>query len=207
MSNINFQIVETMLLSGAEMEYFLDRTTTHIEFPNHYQQHKKITRDRYERSFAELLCMNSSDMVFGYRTKREVKAKAVKLHSKLISSVILSILINHKSGYQRTNQEVLSWDYLNKEKLWVKVGIKIGTREIRRLDWVIHELIVSDGESTQRWIKSIPRWEAFLITDEEYESSDNEYGDDHKIMPNIKKNINERQRNVPSRRLKKCILC
>ena len=192
-----------MLLSGTEMKYFLDKTTIHIEFPNHA---KTISKDRYERSFAELLCMDSNDMAYGYRTKKAVAAKAVKLHSKLISSVILSILANHKPGYQRTDHEILSWERLKKERLWVKVGIKIGPKEIRRLDWVIHGLIVSNGESAQRWINSILRWEAFLIGDKEYESSDVEYDDNHKIMPNVT-NTNGRRRNIPSNYLNKCTLC
>ena len=185
------------------MKYFLDKTTIHIEFPNHA---KTISKDRYERSFAELLCMDSNDMAYGYRTKKAVAAKAVKLHSKLISSVILSILANHKPGHQRTDHEILSWERLKKERLWVKVGIKIGPKEIRRLDWVIHGLIVSNGESAQRWINSILRWEAFLIGDKEYESSDVEYDDNHKIMPNVT-NTNGRRRNIPSNYLNKCTLC
>ena len=193
-----------MLLSRAEMKYFLEKTTIHIEIPSN---EKKNSNDRYERSFAELLCMGSGDLACGYRMKEEVKAKAVKMHSKAISSVILSILADHKPGYKRTDHEVLSWDRLKKKKLWLKIGIRIGSKEIRRLDWVIHEQIVSDGESTKRWIDSIDRWEAFLIKDEEYESSDMEYDDNYKIWPDVTKNADEKQRNIPEKRPSKCILC
>ena len=186
------------------MKYFLDKTTIHIEFPNHA---KKLSKDRYVRSFAELLCMDSQDMAYGYRAKKEVKSKAVKLHAKLISSVILSILANHKPGYQRTDQEIVSWSRLKKERLWLKIGIKIGPKEIHRLDWVIHGLIVFNGESAERWINSILRWEAFLIKDEDLESSDVEYDNNHKITPNPSSNINGEQKIRPYKRRNKCTLC
>ena len=193
-----------MLLSGAEMKYFLDKTVIHIEFPNHA---RKGPEHRHERSFAELLCMSSRDMAYGYRYRKEVKTKAVKLHSKLISSVILSVLANHEPGYQSTEHQVVSWDRLKKEKLWLKIGIKIGPKEIRRLDWVIHGLLISDGDSVQRWINSILRWEAFLIKDEEFESSDVEYDNCHKIMPIPAESEDQEQLERPRKRQKLCILC
>ena len=194
-----------MILSDSEMQYLLGKTTIHIEFPAHAIQ--ASTSDRYEKSFAEILSMSSRDMACGYRMRENVAAKAVKLHSKLIASVILSILANHKPGYLCTENQTLSWKCLKDQKLWLKMGIRLGSKQICRLDWVIHGLLVSNTDSVYRWIDSISQWEAFPVHDETLELSDLEYDSDSKIITTVTGCAEERKLRKRRNRRKNCTLC
>ena len=194
-----------MILSDSEMQYLLGKTTIHIEFPAHAIQ--AATSDRYEKSFAEILSMSSRDMACGYRMRKNVAAKAVKLHSKLITSVILSILANHKPGYLCTENQTLSWKCLKDQKLWLKMGIRLGSKQICRLDWVIHGLLVSNTDSVYRWIDSISQWEAFPVHDETLELSDLEYDSDSKIITTVTGCAEERKLRKRRNRRKNCTLC
>ena len=194
-----------MILSDSEMQYLLGKTTIHIEFPAHAIQ--AATSDRYEKSFAEILSMSSRDMACGYRMRKNVAAKAVKLHSKLITSVILSILANHKPGYLCTENQTLSWKCLKDEKLWLKMGIRLGVKQICRLDWVIHGLLVSNTDSVYRWIDSISQWEAFPVHDENLEFSDLEYDNDSKIITTVTGCAEEQKLRKRRERRMNCTLC
>ena len=191
-----------MILSDSGMQYLLGKITIHIEFPAHASQ--QSPSDRYEKSFAQVLTMNSKDMAYGYRMRKDVATKAVKLHSKLIASVILSILANYKPGYLYTECQTLSWNCLKDEKLWLKMGIRLGAKQIYRLDWVIHGLLVSNTDSVYRWIDSISQWEAFPVHDETLELSDLEYDSDSKIITTVTGRADERKRR---KRRKHCTLC
>jgi len=195
----------TMILSDSEMQYLLGKTTIHIEFPAHAIQ--ASASDRYEKSFAEILSMSSRDMACGYRMRRNVAAKAVKLHSKLITSVILSILANHKPGYLCTENQTLSWKCLKDQKLWLKMGIRLDSKQICRLDWVIYGLLVSNTDSVYRWIDSISQWEAFPVHDETLEFSDLEYDSDSKIITTVKGCADDRKLRKRRKRRKNCTLC
>ena len=194
-----------MILSDSGMQYLLGKITIHIEFPAHAIQ--ASTSDRYEKSFAEILSMSSRDMACGYRMRENVAAKAVKLHSKLITSVILSILANHKPGYLCTENQTLSWKCLKDQKLWLKMGIRLGSKQICRLDWVIHGLLVSNTDSVYRWIDSISQWEAFPVHDETLEFSDLEYDSDSKIITTVTGCAEERKLRKRRNRRKNCTLC
>ena len=194
-----------MILSDSEMQYLLGKTTIHIEFPAHAIQ--AATSDRYEKSFAEILSMSSRDMACGYRMRKNVAAKAVKLHSKLITSVILSILANHKPGYLCTENQTLSWKCLKDQKLWLKMGIRLGSKQICRLDWVIHGLLVSNTDSVYRWIDSISQWEAFPVHDENLEFSDLEYDNDSKIITTVTGCAEEQKLRKRRERRMNCTLC
>ena len=195
----------TMILSDSEMQYLLGKTTIHIEFPAHAIQ--ASTSDRYEKSFAQILSMSSRDMAYGYRTGENVASKAVKLHSKLIASVILSILANQEPGCLCTENQTLSWKCLKDEKLWLKMGIRLGAKQICRLDWVIHGLLVSNTDSVYRWIDSISQWEAFPVHDETLDLSDLEYDNDSKIITTVTGCADDRKLRKPRKRRKNCTLC
>ena len=194
-----------MILSDSEMQYLLGKTTVHIEFPAHAIL--ESNSDRYEKSFAQILNMNSKDMAHGYQMRETVATKAVKLHSKLIASVILSILANHKPGYLSTENQTLSWKCLKDEKLWLKFGIRLGAKQISRLDWVIHGLLVSNTDSVYRWIDSICQWEAFSIHDETIEFSDLEYDNDSKEKTTNKRYSSDGKLRKRRKRRKNCTLC
>ena len=196
---------QTMILSDSEMQYLLGKTTIHIEFPAHAIQ--ASTSDRYEKSFAQILSMSSRDMAYGYRMRKNVASKAVRLHSKLIASVILSILDNQEPGCLRTENQTLSWKCLKDEKLWLKMGIRIGAKQICRLDWVIHGLLVSNTDSVYRWIDSISQWEAFPVYDETLEFSDLEYDSDSKIITTVTECADDRKLRKRRKRRKNCTLC
>ena len=195
----------TMILSDSEMQYLLGKTTIHIEFPAHAIQ--ASTSDRYEKSFAQILSMSSRDMAYGYQMRKNVASKAVKLHSKLIASVILSILDNQEPGCLCTENQTLSWKCLKDEKLWLKMGIRIGAKQICRLDWVIYGLLVSNTDSVYRWIDSISQWEAFPVHDETLELSDLEYDTDSKIVTTVTGCADDRKLRKRRKRRKNCTLC
>ena len=195
----------TMILSDSEMQYLLGKITVHIEFPAHMIQ--ESTSNRYERSFAQILSMDSKDMAHGYQKRKSVAAKAVKLHSKLIASVILWILANHEPGYLCTENQTLSWKCLKDEKLWLKMGIRLGAKQICRLDWVIHGLLVSNTDSVYRWIDSISQWEAFPVYDETLEFSDLEYDSDSKIITTVTGCADDRKLRKRQKSRKNCTLC
>ena len=195
----------TMILSDSEMQYLLGKTTIHIEFPAHAIQ--ASTSDRYEKSFAQILSMSSRDMAYGYRMRKNVASKAVKLHSKLIASVILSILDNQEPGCLCTENQTLSWKCLKDEKLWLKMGIRIGAKQICRLDWVIHGLLVSNTDSVYRWIDSISQWEAFPVYHETLEFSDLEYDSDSKIIATVTGCADDRKLRKRQKSRKNCTLC
>ena len=195
----------TMILSDSEMQYLLGKTTIHIEFPTHAIQ--ASTSDRYEKSFAQILSMSSRDMAYGYRMGKKVASKAVKLHSKLIASVILSILANQEPGCLCTENQTLSWKCLKDEKLWLKMGIRLGAKQICRLDWVIHGLLVSNTDSVYRWIDSISQWEAFPVHDETLEFSELEYDSDSKIITTVTGGADDRKLRKRRKRRKNCTLC
>ena len=196
---------QTMILSDSEMQYLLGKTTIHIEFPAHAIQ--ASTSDRYEKSFAEILSMSSRDMAYGYRMGKDVASKAVKLHSKLIASVILSILDNQEPGCLCTEDQTLSWKCLKDQKLWLKLGIRLGAKQICRLDWVIHGLLVSNTDSVYRWIDSISQWEAFPVLDETLEFSDLEYDSDSKIIITVTGCADDRKLRKRRKHRKNCTLC
>ena len=195
----------TMILSDSEMQYLLGKTTIHIEFPAHAIQ--ASASDRYVKSFAQTLSMSSIDMAYVYRMGKNVASKAVKLHSKLIASVILSILANQEPGCLCTENQTLSWKCLKDEKLWLKMGIRLGAKQICRLDWVIHGLLVSNTDSVYRWIDSISQWEAFPVHDDTLEFSDLEYDSDSKIITTVKGCADDRKLRKRRKRRKNCTLC
>ena len=194
-----------MILSDSEMQYLLGKTTIHIEFPAHAIQ--ASTSDRYEKSFAQILSMSSRDMAYGYQMRKNVASKAVKLHSKLIASVILSILDNQEPGCLCTEDQTLSWKCLKDQKLWLKMGIRLGAKQIYRLDWVIHGLLVSNTDSVYRWIDSISQWEAFPVHDETLELSDLEYDTDSKIVTTVTGCADDRKLRKRRKSRKNCTLC
>ena len=194
----------TMILSDSEMQYLLGKTTIHIEFPTHAIQ--ASTSDRYEKSFAQILSMSSRDMAYGYRMGKKVASKAVKLHSKLIASVILSILANQEPGCLCTENQTLSWKCLKDEKLWLKMGIRLGAKQICRLDWVIHGLLVSNTDSVYRWIDSISQWEAFPVHDETLEFSELEYDSESKIITTVTGCADDRKLRKRRKLRKNCTL-
>ena len=162
-----------MTLSALEMQHALDKTTIYIEVPDHVAS--SMTNGRYERSFSEILNMSSTDMAHGYLPRKDVVTKAKKLHAKLISSIILSTLTDHQPGYQSSERRTLSWRKLKKDKLWLTTGIQLGSKPVHRLDWVIHQLLISDTDSVRRWIESVVRWESFQINEDEGLHSDLEF--------------------------------
>ena len=163
------------------MQYLLGKTTIHIEFPAHAVQNSNV--GHYERSFSQILSMDSNDMAYGYIRRAKVVTKASKLHAKLIASVILSTLVNHYPGNQCTEHKILSWESLKNEKLWLKFGIQLKSKSIRRLDWLFHRLLVSNEDSVQRWINARSQWEAFPTEDQDADLSDLDFDDADKKVP------------------------
>ena len=79
------------------------------------------------------------------------------------------------------------------------MGIRLGAKQICRLDWVIHGLLVSNTDSVYRWI-------AFPVHDETLEFSELEYDSESKIITTVTGCADDRKLRKRRKRRKNCTL-
>ena len=155
------------------MKFSLNQVTAIIECPDD----RKLSSNK---TFCELLCMNSSDMVYGHRKRMKVINQAQRNHARFIASIMLMVLLKKEKGFISTKPLVVSWEEQKNRQLWKRWGIKRGEESIERLDWFLYKIMIN-GESIQEWLWLPAKWEIMKI---EYDGnqSDTSYDDSERVV-------------------------
>ena len=161
------------MYSGREMKFNLNQVTAIIE----YSDDRKLAS---KKTFSELLCMNSGDMIYGYRKRMKVLNQAQKNHARFIASIILMVLLRKEKGFISTEPLVVSWREQKNRQLWKRLGIKRGDELIERLDWFLYKMRINE-KSIQEWVNTPAIWTLMKI---EYDGnqSDTSYDDGERVV-------------------------
>ena len=161
------------MYSGREMKFSLNQVTARIECPDD----RKLVSNK---TFCELLCMSSSDMVYGYRTRMKVINQAQRNHARFIASIILMVLLSKEKDFISTKALMVSWEEQKNRQLWKRLGIKRGKDSVERLDWFLYNIMIN-GESIQEWLNSPAKWE-LMETEDDGNKSDTSYDDSERVV-------------------------
>ena len=155
------------------MKFSLNQVTARIECPDN----RKLVSNK---TFCELLCMSSSDMVYGYRTRMKVINQAQRNHARFIASIILMVLLSKEKDFISTKALMVSWEEQKNRQLWKRLGIKRGEDSVERLDWFLYKIMIN-GESIQEWLNSPAKWE-LMETEDDGNKSDTSYDDSERVV-------------------------
>jgi len=161
------------MYSGREMKFSLNQVTARIECPDD----RKLVSNK---TFCELLCMSSSDMVYGYRTRMKVINQAQRNHARFIASIILMVLLSKEKDFISTKALMVSWEEQKNRQLWKRLGIKRGEDSVERLDWFLYKIMINEG-SIQGWLNLHAKWELMEIEDDG-NKSDTSYDDSERVV-------------------------
>ena len=159
------------MYSGREMKFNLNQVTAIIE----YGDRKLVSK----KTFRELLCMNSGDMIYGYRKRTKVINQAQRNHARFIASIMLMILLRKEKGFMSTEPLMVSWEEQKNRQLWKRFCIKRGEESIERLDWFLYKMRINE-KSIQEWVNTPAKWTLMKI---EYDGnqSDTSYDDGERV--------------------------
>ena len=161
------------MYSGREMKFSLNQVTAIIEYSD---DRKWVSK----KTFCELLCMSSSDMIYGYKKRMRVINQAQRNHARFIASIMLMVLLKKEKGFISTEPLMVSWKEQKDRQLWKRSGIKRGEESIERLDWFLYKKMIS-GESIQEWLNSPAKWTLMKI-ECDGNQSDTSYDDSERIV-------------------------
>ena len=74
------------------MKFSLNQVTAIIEYSD---DRKWVSK----KTFCELLCMSSSDMIYGYKKRMRVINQAQRNHARFIASIMLMVLLKKEQGF------------------------------------------------------------------------------------------------------------
>ena len=139
------------------MRFHLKRISAIIE-PSHLAKEQAHT---LTRTMNVICCMNPNDMAAGYRKTSRTGKQATRNLAKLISSIILTILLEVSPGFATADDWKISWNDQKQRQRWRTHGVRRGAQDIPRLDIFIHKLLVDDTISTHHWITTADNWEIY----------------------------------------------
>ena len=146
-----------MQMSGVDMRFHLKRISAIIE-PSHLAKEQVHT---LTRTMNVICCMDPNDMAAGYRKTSRTGKQATRNLAKLISSIILTILLEASPGFATADDWKISWNDQKQRQRWRTHGVRRGAQDIPRLDIFIHKLLIDDTISTHHWINSADNWEIY----------------------------------------------
>ena len=161
------------MYSGREMKFNLNQVTAIIEYPD---DRKLVSK----KTFSELLCMNSGDMIYGYRKRMKVLNQAQKNHARFIASIMLMVLLRKEKGFMSTEPLVVSWREQKNRQLWKRLGIKRGDELIERLDWFLYKMRINE-KSIQEWVNTPEKWTLVKI-ENDGNQSDTSYDEGERVV-------------------------
>ena len=161
------------MYSGREMKFNLNQVTAIIEYPD---DRKLVSK----KTFSELLCMNSGDMIYGYRKRMKVLNQAQKNHARFIASIMLMVLLRKEKDFMSTEPLVVSWREQKNRQLWKRLGIKRGDELIERLDWFLYKMRINE-KSIQEWVNTPEKWTLVKI-ENDGNQSDTSYDEGERVV-------------------------
>ena len=165
-----------MTTSSRDMRYRLNLSTVVLNDTNKLS----AEQDSSTRSFTEALCMDPYDLANGYHHRKQIKQQAVRNHTRLLASILITTLRRNISGFTPDETFTISWKEQKHKQPWKKFGIKRGNQTIQRLDWFLHKLIMQEGSnSILQWLDLPCDWAIIEYTDDG-DISDLEYDPDQK---------------------------